>query len=631
MRQFFKDSFSNSEIEQTLQDYEKKLEDTENEILEQIYFNSDDNDDEDDGNNMTQLGTKSNVIKKNTQSKTEKIKNKQMNEIESEFILFNNKTQISLLKSQIKRILSSIYNNQYLIAQISNICLSLLKYFEKTISNHSLYFFLSGNIILQELGINWSSVSPEKVRQGLLNLSMNLLGQEMTDDFLFSLLHLLIKSFIKMFFNKTVENKDLQLVRTVNEHYKARNEEIEQIKNEFEEKIKSQMNTNTSANLNMYSNFASSKKMAKSTHSFNISSSFKINFDTGKNKILLDSRNHSINEVKKEMNKQIFDVTKECEEDLRFYYFQMFKDWKKKDKKETIKNSHFINLMQKDNFYVSIKEILGELNIVYFYLFQNFFVYHLLDVFLFQNKKSISNFSNETELPINLSKLKIITSRLGNWPFILSLQGFKTVKTTGNNVVRNLIFGDKQLKHTQEKSIFKWAKSKIEKLFITKNKMKIEINITGKDIQKKVNHINQRFEEKFNFMYSMKKSFPKNFAMTDILYNQIAIGLQKSLPYVLKIDIDWVSRLKSKVLGFEVYYRIDSEFSQLGNNMANRYFLKNKGKDLWGLKAKKCGLRGCYEDSSVHVSVKKTNIKEIRSQLGVSSTDGEDFDIPTGN
>jgi hypothetical protein len=65
--------------------------------------------------------------------------------------------------------------------------------------------------------------------------------------------------------------------------------------------------------------------------------------------------------------------------------------------------------------------------------------------------------------------------------------------------------------------------------------------------------------------------------------------------------------------------------------VANRYFLKNKGKDLWGLKAKKCGLRGCYEDNSVHVSVKKTQIQDIRSQLGISNDEGSNFSIPNGN
>ena len=598
-----------------LERYQKKDQSQADKTLEKLYY---DNSSLWDGLSKNNLSKEINKKKKIRKTK----KNDRVNELESEYLLFKNKSQLDGLESQVRRILLGIFKDDAFLKHRINLCMALFKFFEKSLNNHYLYFFLTGNVILNKLGINWHSVAPEKVRQGLLALSVNFLGQEMDDNLVLNFLHLILKSFCKFIFDTRIGTEELQLVNRVRELERIRDEEVAYQEQHFKEKIEEKQQAELK-NINFFTMANSSNRLKKSMNSFNISN----NFSSVSNQFKFMGKNNNIIQLKKEKKEAISNLHSECEKSLRFDYLELINKWQTSQKKVQEADNPFLRELENDNFQVLLKKNLRMINYEMFYLYQNLFVFHLLDIFLYKKTSQQLEDTNKT-VPNSFSKIQKMSSRLGGWPFIVTFRGLKTARKVGSNVIKNLIYGEKTPMVKEKKSIFQWAKNKINKLFAEDEKMKIEIDITGREIHAQVLNIQSNVLAGNEFLRPMIKCFPKKLALTDIMYNQISLGIKSTNPYFLSVDWELNQGIKQKVLDVDVFYRIESEFSDCENNVGNRYLLHLRGADVWGLKAKKCGLKGCLQEEMQAVTVKRLSLKEIRTKLGI--LDEDDPSIPPG-
>ena len=243
-----------------------------------------------------------------------------------------------------------------------------------------------------------------------------------------------------------------------------------------------------------------------------------------------------------------------------------------------------------------------------------------------KKKKPTTGLNANNNNPYKEAKQEPMTSRLGGWPFIVNFKGVKNVRKLGSNVIKNLIFGINE--EDKKTGMLSWVKDTISNMLGMTEQMKIEINITGREIQTEILKFQQKIIEGNSFLKPMMNSFPSDLALTDIKYNQISLGMKETAPYVLKIDQHFIKGLQKKAFDIDIYYRVESEFSKCNNNVGNRFILRTRDQDAWGLKAKKCGRKGCMKQIGTDVIIEEKSLSEIRKQLGL--LDEYDMSIPAG-
>jgi hypothetical protein len=563
--------------------------------IEKIYF-----DDED----------KTKLEKKKEDGVKNKNKINRVRQIESEYLIFKNKTQSEIIFIQISRIFSRIWVNNNENDYRSKMMIAMLQYFEKYIANESLYFFILGNIMLGHLGSNWMNMSSSQLRQALFALSCNFLGQELEDNLLLNLMHLIIKTFMKYLFNDKVGKEELDLIRKINEFEKIRDEEIQFESRRIDKLIAKEKNLWKKKNSGV---FGSNKKLNMSLQSFNISlksnrnRTFKI---SGKNNNVLNYKRKKI-EIEKKLRVK-------CEESLRFQYFNLACQWRDQEMDSEFESSIFAELLHKDNFHQKIKDKLESVKFAMFLIFKNIFIINILNYFYVTPSSSLEK-TKAKHIPQHhhLKTLKgQMASRVGGWPFEVSMQGLKVVGKLGSNIIKNLIQGYER-KVEETKSIFSKFVDIVGKLIQDKKAMEIEINVDGKDIQKMADIIQEGVKLGNNLIRPMVQAFPKDLALTDIFYNQIGLTNDKTMPYFLHLDTKLENSLVSQAVEMEMFYRIDTRFSECKNNEGNRYYLKKIKKTKYGIGEKKCGRKGCTEELSKQVLVKEFTFREIRKKLRI--------------
>jgi hypothetical protein len=550
------------------------------------------------------------IIEKQKYKQVEqKVKINRVHQIESEYLLYKNKTQNEALFGQLQRTISRIWVGSPLNADRAKVAMSLLQYFEKSVGQEGLYLFLVGNVLLGYLGTNWMGLSTNQIRQGLLALSFNFLGQELDDNFLLNLVHLLLKSFLKYLFDEKIGADELKLVTKINESEKARDEEIKFQSQRIEKAISKEMKSRSRSKSPFLEN---NRKMNSSLQTFNVSSK------SNKSQLFsISGKNMRVLKYRKTKEKIIKKLRVQCEESLRFQYFSHARQWKKQTHSQQFQSSIFSKLLKKKNFHFAVQDLLKNVNFSMFLIFKNVFILNILHYFYVkttqeQKQKRVPHHHLYKHLK------KQITSRVAGWPFEVNMNGLKTVKNVAASVIKNLIHGYHR-PIQENKSVFSKIIDMVGKLIKDQKQMQIEINVDGKDIQDMLEVIRKSVSIGNEMIWPMVKAFPKDLALTDVFFNQIGLETQEPMPYFLHVGRVQNEGNLGGVLELEVFYRVDSRFSSCNNNEGNRFFLENIRKDLYGIKGKKCGRKGCQDNISRKVKVREFTLKEIRKRLKVAS------------
>ena len=552
----------------------------------------------------------------------QKVRVNRVNQIESEYLLYKNKTQNEALLSQLARIINRVWSDCPLNEQRKKLALSILRFFEKNIGDEGLYFFLVGQVMFAHLGTNWMGLPAERLRQALFALSFNFLGQELSDNFLLNLVHLLVKSFSKYLVDSKIGEDELILVQKINEFEQIRDEEIMFQSNRINELIEKEMK-NRSRPKSFF--FDSSHKLNRSLQSFNISSR-----SNKSGMFRISGKNQTVLKYKKMKKKIIKGIKLQCEESLRFQYFNYARQWKMDDVSSKFDTSIFAKLLQKNNFYLQLQEILKNIKFSIFLIFKNVFIINILHFFYVKPEGNTVEESKTRQIPKHhhFSYIKReVTSRVGGWPFEVNMNGLKSVRKLGKNVIKNLIQGY-QRPTEENKSVFFKLIDMVGKYISEKKEEEIEIKVDGRDIQSMLDIIRAREMNGHQRIWPMVKAFPRDLALTDIFFNQIGLDTQESMPYFLHVEHFYEKGLIGRVVDIEVFYRVDSRFGTLKNNYGNRVYLENVKKDIYGINGRKCGRKGCQEQVSKRIKIKEYTLKEVRKRLNILS---ENFvNIPSG-
>ena len=371
--------------------------------------------------------------------------------------------------------------------------------------------------------------------------------------------------------------------------------------------------------------FDSSHKLNRSLQSFNISSR-----SNKSGMFRISGKNQTVLKYKKMKKKIIKGIKLQCEESLRFQYFNYARQWKMDDVSSKFDTSIFAKLLQKNNFHLQLQEILKNIKFSIFLIFKNVFIINILHFFYVKPEGNTVEESKTRQIPKHhhFSHIKReVTSRVGGWPFEVNMNGLKSVRKLGKNVIKNLIQGY-QRPTEENKSVFFKLIDMVGKYISEKKEEEIEIKVDGRDIQSMLDIIRAREMNGHQRIWPMVKAFPRDLALTDIFFNQIGLDTQESMPYFLHVEHFYEKGLIGRVVDIEVFYRVDSRFGTLKNNYGNRVYLENVKKDIYGINGRKCGRKGCQEQVSKRIKIKEYTLKEVRKRLNILS---ENFvNIPSG-
>lgn len=562
--------------------------------IEQIYF--------------SQNSSKKHRKQKKSASKKGSRANR-VHQIESEYLVFKNKTQGRSLYLQILRIVSRIWPQSPLNAHRGRTLFAVLRHFEQYIAGESLYFFVLGNVILGNLGTNWLQLPAGQLRQALLALSCNFLGQELEDNLLLNLIHLLMKTLLKSLFDDRVGAEELGLIRKINEFEALRDEEIRFESRRIDKQIAKQNPRTKKRNF-----LESSKKLNLSMQSFNFSAR-----SSGNRLFRISGKNNNVLRQKDSKRKAVKQLRVKCEESLREHYLQVAANWRAREVHSDFQSSILAELLRQPNFHTKILDKLRETEFPMFLIFKNIFIVNLLHYFHLRRGDERRPRLEHVPKHHHLRSLRAqISSRIGGWPFEVNMRGLKTVGRLGANVVQNLVQGYERPVE-QKQSIFSKLVNMVGKLMGDQRDTPIEINVDGKDIQEMVRVARRGIEQGNRQIWPMVQAFPTQFALTDIFYNQIGLASDSTMPYFLHVQARIGDGLVGRAVQTELFYRVESRFSECMNNEGNRYYLKKLAKTKYGIGERKCGRRGCVEELSRKVSVREYSFRDIRKKLKIQN------------